>query len=553
MKGKDFIGLALDNNRIYTAHIKKGKRGIDLVSVDTLDLPEAGGRKAGGTDADESNAFGFDDSELGSISIDDLDDEFEMTEVDSDSSGGAFSNDQALANYFARFGNKKLHVGLNIPHGKSFFQPLKGFEPRKMKKKEREEYFNEKLSAVHNRQINPDQYAWEIDQDGDGWLVSSEENGSLANMVQLANMSYKGTSAIEDVVPDEVLWTGMVRSHYRLQDDEVTGIMCIGERTSRLVFLNGEHIFYVLPMINEGAKSPNVLQTIFSKLLFEIDKGTLPGLNRIILLSEPQIGDKARSFFRAQFEDVDVDQFQLSRRKMSLPEHLRDNPEALRPYISAIGAAQAASGINIENWPTLSLMPEHVLERQQVFKLDWHGIVLLVLIALAPLLVNHWYSTNATEYERLDTMVELNQSRIAETEPIAREVEHIMAERSALEEVNERMKSLSRQNLLWSQRLDRLNNEMAGIPNTWLTTLTMDGNDLQLEGRSLYRQRIPMVSQVYEDVRILRVSEGEVRGNRVYNFSLRVRDFRTQDDRFSPEIPDFDEELTPEIDIQELD
>lgn len=570
MKKKEYIGLAIDNDKIYAAHLVKGKHALVLEGVETIELPEPFDKKpkpklgdaAAKSGSDEEVIFGIDDEESDDFESLDLDDDdieasdapgsYGQTKVGYDQSLDDQSNEQVLSNYFSYFGKTKLFAGINVAMGKSSFQPLKDVQPQKMKKKEQAAYFREMLAPIYNEDVNDDQYAWEVDESGNGWLVSYDNDTTLLNLTELAAMTYPGKVSVREMLPDEVIWAGLVRSHYTLPDDEITALVSIGEKTSRLVFLQGDRLVHVLPVINEGSKSKSVLQTIFSKLLFEIDKGTLPTLDQIIVMHSSKPGREVIEFFRDQFIDVAVVLFQPDPGKIEMPDELRNNPEALRPYITAIGAAQSAAGLDAREWPSLSLLPQYVREQQKIFKLEWHGMVLLAMIAAAPMVLNLWYQDYQAQRAGLMQEVERIDNRIMELRPVALDVERMLEEEAAVREVNQRIINLSKTNLLWSETLNEINLGMQQVPNTWFSSLRVAGEELSIEAHSIYRHRVPLAAQVFRDARVVQVNEGEVRGTKVLNFTMRVPNFRADETRFSPEVPEPDEELIREIQIRQI-
>ncbi|MEX0680453.1 MAG: hypothetical protein WD097_03655 [Balneolales bacterium] len=570
MAEKEYIGLALDVNRIYTARLRNVRGAMKLVAIETLELPKLVDdltqqqQQQVESESASDAVFGFEDEDdSGDFESIDLEeeteekesedaDDFDMAEEEDAESKGEETNEQVLGAWFNRVGNKKLHIGANIPQGKTIFQQLENVLPKKMKKNERAEFFTNKLAPIYNEEINPEQYTWDVNEEGNGWLISFDNDNSFLNLIDLSETFFNGKAVIREQMSDEVLQTGFLRTHYNFPEGEITGLISIGAKTTRLLFLNGDQLIHVLPVINEGSKSKKVLETIFSKLLFEIDKGTLPALHRLMIMQNPDLGERPRDFFRSQFEDIEVELFQPDPEKLILPDEYSDNPAVLQPYITAIAAAHAASGADRVHYPALSLLPEYIKERQRVFKLEWHGMILLVLIAFTPLMINKWYQEHSAEKERLTQAISVVDSRIAELRPIAEEVELLMTEQVVIEELNERLTELSRNSLLWSETLGQLNRGMSGIRNTWLTNLQVSGEHLDLQGYSLYRERIPRVSEIFDDAHVLQVTEGGMRGTTVYSFSLRVNNFRDAGEHLSPDLPDPDGELIMEISDEEI-
>jgi hypothetical protein len=57
---------------------------------------------------------------------------------------------------------------------------------------------------------------------------------------------------------------------------------------------------------------------------------------------------------------------------------------------------------------------------------------------------------------------------------------------------------------------------------------------------------------VFNDARIVSVNEGEARGTEILQFSLRVHNFKDEEERFSPEIPEPDDDVIREIEVPQI-
>ena len=68
----------------------------------------------------------------------------------------------------------------------------------------------------------------------------------------------------------------------------------------------------MLPIITEGESSDDILNTIFSKILFEIDKGDLPKITRLLIVKSLKLTDRVTSYFQNQFDDVEVELLTLN-------------------------------------------------------------------------------------------------------------------------------------------------------------------------------------------------------------------------------------------------
>jgi len=556
---KEFIGISSEYDRLRIAKVCKTSNGIELIGVDTFDLPfplSGSGDAAedpmdftdefddlfdaGGSVGAESEFPGLEDvgdvSSKDSGKTDELEDNFDMTSVE-DETDIATENERLFAEYLKKLGDKKYRFGLHIPFGKTTYQFFKNVDPDEMKKKERQEFFIEKLRPIHNREAEPDEYAWSTDPQKNTLLAYNSEDQSLINLIELAETYFNGKLIIQERVPDENLWAGLASINYNLKDDDITGLIAIGQSTSRILFMRGEHIINVLPIITEGESSEDILNTIFSKILFEIDKGDLPKITRLLIVKSLKLTDRVESYFQNQFDDVDVELLTLNPNVVSYSDDILDSPNYLQPYLTAIGAAWAASGENKEELTPFSILPEYIREKQRVLKLDWHGVVLLALIALTPLFINYLYNNKAEELRSVEQQIQLTENEIAEYQPIANMTEDLMAEFALMQSENDRLLELSQYSQKWSQVFNIFNRGIEEISGVWLTTLRSEGENMSITGVSLTREQIPNISDLYSDGNVQQVQETEIREQPVYSYSMQINNYKTDLIEFIPEIP----------------
>ncbi|MDR9367066.1 MAG: SPOR domain-containing protein [Balneolaceae bacterium] len=220
--------------------------------------------------------------------------------------------------------------------------------------------------------------------------------------------------------------------------------------------------------------------------------------------------------------------------------------------MTSIGAAWAASKIHEKEFSDLSLLPEYIREKQRVLKLEWHGIAILMLIALTPLYLNYLYQAKSSQLTDLQQEIQILDNQIEELRPTATMTEDLMSEISILNAENERLLELAQYNQQWSETFRILNEGIADIPNVWLENLsTADNNSLNFNGYSMNRSQIPEFASIFTDANIQQVSQTEMRGATVYSFGMRVNNIRQDIEPFLQEMPEqsFDTEQGSEVEI----
>lgn len=480
---------------------------------------------------DDIDELIFGDEHKDGFSTDSAETQWDMTEEGVGDSFKGDTNESVLAMMLNGVNPKFVNVGLTIPVGVALYQIFKDSNYRKKKKKELIELVSDRLRSVYSKDISIDNYSTLI-RESDGALIVSSFDGEnrLLNMADAAIGLLTGKLFIRDIKPEELLLVGMVNANYDQQETDYSVLIHIQDRHTQVIIMHGSQIVSILPTINEGGKSTRVMKTIFSKLLFELDRGQLPTIDRIILTGDTVKG-KAVTFLEEQFMEVQIGLFQFNPLKVILPE---DFTEDILPYTSAIASAWSASGNDMGAFPKISLVPQYVTTRQAVLKLDWHGYILLLLIAGFPFTFNLSYQQTLTRVDELKSKLTTLNQQISENRVLSTVVDQLTGEIDFINMNTNLLDTLSKDTQLWSYTLSMLNSEVANIRGVWIQNIQFDQNTFVLQGFSLYRDRIPQVSNLFSNAVIQQVIEKDERGTKLYEFLIQVHQITNQTELISP-------------------
>ncbi len=563
---KEYIGIALDNNYVDLVRARVNGKKIKLLDfirndlVVPLDDGSRPGAKnyAGGQDTTEADdIFGIDDEtedagdtdleDLDFDNLDDLDDLDDLEDFDDfdqaeegieeldlvDEADQPDSNEMLLFNYLSSIGKRKHNIGLNIRAGDTVFQFARETNYSKIKGKELKELVENKLHSVYGEIPSTDQYSYFVRPDGSLAITSIDREPASLTLVNKVNDLFKTSSLfIRDIMPDEVALTGLYRQNYPVEDDKkITALVKFGSKRCRIIFFRGHVVEQVSPVIHEGTSDKGFLSTVFSKILFQLDTGEVPGLDRIILCDNT-IGMEAVEFFQKNFPDLEVREFQLNQDIYEINEP--DLPK-IKEFTTAIAIAIGASGLAKDVYPELSIVPRYVHERQKIFQLQWHGMILLIAIGLSPILLNHYYQQYAEEINQLELETNRISNMITDIEPIVQETEMLEEMLAMYQGQLVLMDELSEDNIRWTVSFDKFNQAVQDIGGLWITTFRQASDGLEVQGVSLNENRIPALARQFGHVTLMNVTREEVRERDIFTFTMRINRVVADESLYTPE------------------
>jgi Tfp pilus assembly protein PilN len=318
----------------------------------------------------------------------------------------------------------------------------------------------------------------------------------------------------------DVALMNMVRMNYDLQPEDVSVVIYVGVEFTRLVFMRGDHFYQFAPIIGEGYDSPNLQNTVYSRLLLEQDNLAIPRINRIILAGQcRRIGFK--EFLSQQLPDQEIEYLLTPQLDTSMLS--AEDQEMISEYAVAIGSAWKALEPDNKRLYTVNLLPDEVREGQRVFKLAWHGYLLLAVLFASTLLFTMQITQKNKEINELRSQLTLKESQRAENLTLSNSImaleEQLGRYRASLALYDSLVPGSER----WSKILTQLSHGVEDLNSIWLTDFNgAQEGTVNLNGYAVYRTRIPRLSTLFENALLQEVTVQSIREQTVYHYKIDV-------------------------------
>lgn len=554
LKSREYIGISLEGEFLKIARVKPHKKGIKLIRLDKLKLIEPlkveksameeeviSSSDVFEDDDDADSIFGLDDElgsddsdsieeiDLNTIEDDDKDDDLMDSDLVAEASKPK-SNEELIVNYLDDFNKQKIVLALNVETGSTIFQIFKDLNFKELKKKEVNVNIEERLEAIYGEIPLDDYYDFFIRENGNLVLASVDEESRTLQLVNKTAEKYERKYYISDVLPDEMSLVGLYRLHYPEEEAKISGLIQFGADKCRMIFVQGHRILQVSPVINEGTSTKNFLNTIFSKILFQLDTGEIPGIDRFILFNN-SVGETAVEFFEKNFPDLECENFSFNEDLFESDEGI----ESILPeFTTSISIATKATGQSDKLYPTISFLPKYVSDKQKIFKLHWHGVILLILIGVSPVILNNYYQEYSSQIENLQQQSNRLQLQIDQISPLVRESGELTAQLNQMQNQLSLLSELSQDNIKWTITLDRFNRALEEVGGIWVNSFRQNDDVILVDGFSLSRDRIPQLANKFPSITLLSVQRQEIRTEEVFYFTMMIRRVVDDESVFTP-------------------
>gem|GEM_PF-3433979 len=442
------------------------------------------------------------------------------------------SNESILLSILESAPAKNFNYAVNLPSSLTHIIQLRnGYETLKKSARRKKVYaeVNERL----NNQIANDQFDYFLTEENNVFAFANKTGIPLINLYESIQKGMKKRFRLVSVLPDEVALSNLIRFNYDPPDDDVLIIVHIALEESKIIITKGGQITQLAPPIRDDVSSTQLLKTISGKILYEQSLGNIPDRYSVILTGKAITLD-ACPFFQQALGITEVSYFTARPELFRFPE---ETEKSLSEFAVPLGNTVTVFFSDEKKITPLSLIPDYINHRQQVFKLAWHGYLLLALIFLMPIWINHQYakkSKTKTNFTQKNAYLEQSIDGLKWVEPL---LDSLTIQTNLGRQKLELLESLSSGTHKWSYTLDKVIRAIhdAG-DDLWLTEISTQSNGFQMTGFSLYRNRAPRLAAQFPSASVENVTPIEIRGRTVYQFKIIVEKVAEDEKSFNPVV-----------------
>jgi len=507
-EGKTVISLFVDGLDVKFVHLSMKNKKIYLHDVATVNLVKRLEERAGGDSG-------------GSESFDILDETGAPKDEFSEGTGGA-SNGEVMIGLLAEYPTAAYELVYSISEPSVYYQQFEdnfGLSGMKLKRR-----LIDELSATRSVKPTLDSLAYIPAAEGQILSVIREDGLGMLDLIEsVKDFLGKRIPRVQFVETSDISLINLVRANYELGESEISIIVYIGSEFSRLIFMKGQFFFHFAPVISEGRLTPNIENTIYSRILLEQDSAGITRVDRIFLAGEANKID-LKQFLAPQFAEAPIEY--VIAPTLDTTE-FADNPEAIiSEYAIPISSAMRALEPKSSLYYSVDLLPVSFREGQKIFKLAWHGYLLLVLIFMTTLFFTSRYAEQNQEVQRSRADLAKKQEQLAENQRLQSILDSLARQNSQFESALKVYDQIIPNYNRWSKIFNHLTNSVDGLNSVWIKTIAAKGDSsIELMGYTLYRQRIPRIANMFENATLQTVGMEKIREKDVYRFVVLINSF----------------------------
>ena len=512
------IGLFTEGQILKLAHVKRGKSrsaGLKILALDSVLLPEPletehpedKGLSEGENNDTNEDAFGLEEDQGQNPHENGMQIERENK-----------SNLDCIVELLRKYPVRKTYIGLTLPGSSTNYTIFNNSEHLKGRRLKKELAQRSLMYDYESDDIKPCESHY-IPREKDSFLLLKHTGPIplLEHLVQVKPLLDRKMT-ISLVTTPEIALAHIPRFYNGTGTFESVMLVHIGCEYTRIIFLKNGVIDRVSPIISLEDHSEKALDTLYAKILFELDHNNVPMPDRIFLSGEMD-SDRLLAYFQVKFPGS-VCSMMTNKGVLDASLVETEQKTDLAPYAIPVGLAAGVLAKHDKAYAHTNFLPKSLKKEQSSSHLAWHGYSMLLLLFFAALFNTYQWYHYSIQKEQTEFMISLAEESLETEHRIAQEI-------SSLEESIEHYRyyislvdSLWYPGPLYSDALYFLSKAASDLNSMWIKSLTLNNDNFQLNGASLYRTRIHRMADVTGNTVIKYMEEEEIRENKIYNFEL---------------------------------
>jgi Tfp pilus assembly protein PilN len=171
----------------------------------------------------------------------------------------------------------------------------------------------------------------------------------------------------------------------------------------------------------------------------------------------------------------------------------------------------------------VNLLPAEIREGQRVFKLAWHGYLLMLLLFLSTLFFTWQIGQKSRDIRELRDVLTLKEGQRAENQTLAGSIQTLQEQLGRYKTSLALYDSLVPGSERWSKVLTQVSHGVEDLNSIWLSDFAAGQEGLiKINGFTVYRTRIPRLATLFDNSLLKEVNVQAIRDQTVYKYNIEV-------------------------------
>ena len=350
--------------------------------------------------------------------------------------------------------------------------------------------------------------------------IASIEESPLIEICVSPQGNEKRMTRIDFVTSNDIALINMVRVHYPAKPDELMHVIHVDDDVTRFYVMRGHDIEHIAPPIQQGAHDAHLVSTLYNRIELSAENAGYVNPDRVVLSGKAEeIGLKEEILEN----NPSVVFHSLRRLRIG---HSDDKAllQEMNSYTIPISLAWEALQPKNDHFYRLDVTPQSIREEQKIFKLAWHGYLLLLCLFVLVTVITVMVLQRDEEIDSFESSLRFDRQQLSEQQQIIDQINELDARSQAIRTATTTLDTLLVNSEVWSETLDTLAGGAAQLGNIWVSEMKFEkGGGMAVIGYATQRSGIPSFSNMIGKTRLREITVQEIGKNKLFRYDVELR------------------------------
>ncbi len=345
-----------------------------------------------------------------------------------------------------------------------------------------------------------------------------EDNTSVEFINSWAAHNGRKYYKISTIKNSETALAHYVAKHNKFFEEDYTLIINTGHESSKLIFLKGDKLIHIGTSLDIGTQNIHTYDVYFSKILLEMENGSIPRLDNVILCGDDNSENFVLSFY-GTFPEADVREITFD--DLDTTALTDEQKEKLSSFAFAIAAGLEYYDEKEGKYSGINFLPKYIVENQKFIQFGWHSLLVFPLLFAAAFFFTFQVLEKNKEINRLQQEIARLKLLKAQNELIVQEMNQYSDKISNFDQVQAKLDSATAGTEAWGKMLMNISDFIERRRTFWVSSLEANiDNTVNLKGYTLSRNVLTDFVDANNSSLLNTVSYEPLRENKAYAYTL---------------------------------
>ncbi len=553
MKNKEklSIGLFLDGQNLKIAQVRLiDKYKFEIMKLREFKLPDHVMIGSGETSINnnlnltnpDNNSISFNEPKDSELNLDSMEDYMGINDEDTFSDIEPIKNDlrdaQAfkeelqipqegsmlaqgeIAKFLSDFDFLHAKVSFTASEDKIFWTYL----PFSNKKKSKSQYRKQLLSKEQTKDPSV-QFDLLTNNDNSGYALIYQGQHEVINILEsskaILNIKYYNYHHAD---PIEISLINALYSQYKFPEKQYILLLYLSKEIKIAVITYDNNFVKSFPLIIQGSDYDIIREAIVSKIMLEQDISQI-NITQNVLLAGDFTSEVDLDFFALHFKSDYIDVFSFDNPftpakgvDITINEFVKE--KNISSYLIPISVAVKSLVQKNKFFIPTNLLPRDILEKQKIFKLAWHGYLILVLIFITTLWVTSVVLSSNSKIKRLRLENQKIEFEINQKKAFQNLLQSFNIQLANFEDNRKKVIDVLKTQNQWHYIIQKVTSFSQNNPSIWLNSIKAQPDNFVVSAYTLTRSPITAFSNLFPQGSISRINLTKIETENVWEFDI---------------------------------